>query len=793
MGISRRRDKRAAASATFRAGREAAAHGERTIRHCAERMFMRSKFIDTSSFLYAGFAILAASLFAAFAFVGKQATDYRDVRQLIGEKRIHHNILDRLQEAESAERGYLLTNDAAYLAPFDAAKARIGADFDALLRVSEPGEERNTLEAQRALANEKLAEMAKTVELQAAGRHEDAVAIVRAGSGKAFMERLRVGLDDKTARQQQLIDSQSRAVETNGSLLRAGAALAISITILIGAATIALLRGRLDEIASAQSELRDVNAALSTEAAQREQLAEQLRQSQKMEAIGQLTGGLAHDFNNMLAVVIGSVNLAKRRLATDPAETLRYLDSALEGAEHAATLTHRLLAFSRRQPLAPEPIDPNKMVSSMAEMLRRTLGEDVRLEAVFAGGLWRAYADTSQLETTILNLALNARDAMPQGGKLTIETSNAYLDEEYAAREVGIPPGQYVLIAVTDTGTGMSRETVARAFDPFFTTKPAGRGTGLGLSQVYGFVRQSGGHVRIYSEQGLGTTVKLYLPRHHGPASATTTSATPARTAPRSEKSETILIVEDDVRVRDLTADTLAELGYNVLAAESAAAALRQLEVNPNISLLFTDVVMPDTNGRKLAEEAWKRRPDLKILFTTGYTPNAVVHNGVLDPGVELIVKPYSIDRLARKVRDVLDGARAAPPETKTSRRKVMIVDDDAAVCEAMAELLRLENYDVGVASDGMRALELTQSFKPDVALLDLGLPIMDGYETARKLRATPEGRDLLLIASTGSGGDEVRRLCEDAGFDLHLVKPIDLDTLKTLIDGQKPHPSRAT
>ncbi|MBG0810118.1 response regulator [Methylosinus sp. H3A] len=752
---------------------------------------MRSKFIDTSLLLYAGFAVLAASLFAAFAFVGKQATDYRDVRQLIGERQVQHHILDRLQEAESAQRGYLLTNDRAYLAPLDAATARIRADFDALSGTAESVEGRDALETLRALATDKLAELRKTVELQAAGKHDEAVTIVREGAGKEIMERLRAGLDAKAGRQQQMIDAQSRLVEKNSSLLRVGAALAISITILIGAATIGLLRSRLREIASAQSELRDVNAALSTEAAQREHLAEQLRQSQKMEAIGQLTGGLAHDFNNMLAVVIGSVNLAKRRLSTDPAETLRYLDGALEGAEHAATLTHRLLAFSRRQPLAPEPIDPNKMVSGMAEMLRRTLGEDMNLEAVFAGGLWRAFADTSQLETTILNLALNARDAMTQGGKLTIETSNAYLDEEYAAREVGIPPGQYVLIAVTDTGTGMSRETVERAFDPFFTTKPSGRGTGLGLSQVYGFVRQSGGHVRIYSELGLGTTIKLYLPRHHGSASATAT-ATHTRAAPRSEKSETILIVEDDVRVRDLTADTLAELGYNVLAAESAAAALRQLEVNPHISLLFTDVVMPDTNGRKLAEEAWRRRPDLKILFTTGYTPNAVVHNGVLDPGVELIVKPYSIDRLARKVRDVLDGPRSAPPETKPTRRKVLIVDDDAAVCEAMAELLRLENYEVCVASDGFRALEAAQSFKPDVALLDLGLPGMDGYEIARELRALPEGRDILLLASTGAGGDTVRRLCEAAGFDRHLVKPIDLDALKALIDGQKPHPTRS-
>jgi CheY-like chemotaxis protein len=510
-----------------------------------------------------------------------------------------------------------------------------------------------------------------------------------------------------------------------------------------------------------------------------------------MEAIGQLTGGLAHDFNNMLAVVIGSVNLAKRRLGAGHDDAVRYLDSALEGAEHAATLTHRLLAFSRRQPLAPEPLDPNKMVSGMAEMLRRTLGEQVQLEAVFAGGLWRAYVDPSQLETTILNLALNARDAMPEGGKLTIETSNAYLDEEYAAREVGIPSGQYVLVAVTDTGAGMSREVIERAFDPFFTTKPPGRGTGLGLSQVYGFVRQSGGHVRIYSEPGRGTTIKIYLPRHHGPQEASEAAPPHPRATPRGDRRETILVVEDDARVRSLTADTLTELGYSVLEAESAAAALRQLEMNAHIDLLFTDVVMPDTDGRRLADEARKRRPQLDVLFTTGYTRNAVVHNGVLDPGVELIVKPYSIDRLARKVRDLLDRRGSGAEAQGASGVKILIVDDDNAVGESMAELLRLDRHEVRVAVDGDEALAVAQSFAPDVALLDLGLPGMDGYETARRLRALPEGRRILLIASTGSGGESVRVRCEAAGFDHHLVKPTDFDALKELIDSRRPRPSR--
>jgi signal transduction histidine kinase/DNA-binding response OmpR family regulator len=752
---------------------------------------MRNKFIDNSTPLYVGFAMLAASLFAAFAFVGKQGADYRGMRQLIAERKTQHSILTALYAAESGHRGYLLTGDRSYLRPYDQATARLDEEFEALEQSMGSTEERALLDELRKLAQEKLALLKASADLESEGRHEEALEILREGHRTEHMNRLRSGLDAMIARQQQMIDEQSLSFERSGGLLRAGTALAMALTILVGAVSIALLRSQVRALAAARDELRGANEALSAEAAERERLAEQLRQSQKMEAIGQLTGGLAHDFNNMLAVVIGSVNLAKRRLGANNAEAARYLDSALEGAEHAATLTHRLLAFSRRQPLAPEPIEPNKMVSGMAEMLRRTLGEQVRLEAVFAGGLWRAYVDPSQLETTILNLALNARDAMPEGGKLTIETTNAFLDEEYAAREVGIPPGQYVLVAVTDTGMGMSREVIDRAFDPFFTTKPAGRGTGLGLSQVYGFVRQSGGHVKIYSEQGRGTTVKVYLPRHHGPAEAQEPVSSFTRSTPRGDRQETVLVVEDDARVRSLTADTLAELGYSVLEAESAAAALRQLEMNPHIELLFTDVVMPDTDGRRLADEARKRRPELKVLFTTGYTRNAVVHNGVLDSGVELIVKPYSIDRLARKVRDLLDRREAGAAAAEASGIKILIVDDNVAVGESMAELLRLDRHDVRIALDGDEALAMTQSFAPDIALLDLGLPGMDGYETAQRLRALPEGRRMLLVASTGSGGESVRRRCEAAGFDHILVKPTDFDALKELIDSRRLRPSR--
>ena len=395
------------------------------------------------------------------------------------------------------------------------------------------------------------------------------------------------------------------------------------------------------------------------QAGQREDaLIEQLRQSQKMEAIGQLTGGLAHDLNNMLAVIIGSLNLAKRRLARGDMAVEHFLDGAIEGAGRAATLTNRLLAFSRQQPLAPVALDPNRMVAGMAELIRGTLSETIRLETVLAGGLWRALVDPSQLENSILNIAINARDAMPTGGMLTIETSNAYLDDGYAEEHIGVKAGQYVLISVTDTGSGMMPEVIAKAFDPFFTTKPPGKGTGLGLSQVYGFVKQSGGHVSVYSEPDMGTTIKIYLPRSYRTNEVRETAHVPVQKSPAGRGSEIILVAEDDERVSTLAVETLRELGYTVQHAADGEAALLQLDANPLVDLLFTDIVMPGMDGRKLAERAMKDHPDLKVLFTTGYAPNSVVHNGTLDYGEDLISKPYSIDQLACKVRDVLDRAK---------------------------------------------------------------------------------------------------------------------------------------
>ncbi len=383
---------------------------------------------------------------------------------------------------------------------------------------------------------------------------------------------------------------------------------------------------------------------------------EALRQSQKMDAVGQLTGGIAHDFNNMLAVVIGSLDLMERKLQPQDDHLRRYIATANEGAQRAALLTQRLLAFSRQQPLKPEPVLVNGLVSSMSELIRGSMSSDVRLETVLASGIWHACVDRNQLESAILNLAVNARDAMPDGGRLTIETQNAHIDERYSAAHPEVPAGQYVLVAVSDTGIGMSPDVVDKAFDPFFTTKGVGKGTGLGLSQVYGYIKQSGGHVKIYSEPGQGTTVKLYLPRYlttHDDAPLPDESM-PA--LPEGQSLEMVLVVEDEDAVREFCVEALTMLGYRVLGAEGAEAALRVLDAHEGIDLLFTDIVMPDVNGARLAEEALRRRPGLKVLFTTGYTRNAVVHNGALDAGVKMISKPYTVGELAAKLREVLDS-----------------------------------------------------------------------------------------------------------------------------------------
>jgi len=382
---------------------------------------------------------------------------------------------------------------------------------------------------------------------------------------------------------------------------------------------------------------------------------EQLAASQKMEAIGQLSGGIAHDFNNLLMIVIGNLETAQRQALKAPENgTLhRALRNAMRGAQRAAGLTSRLLAFSRRQPLDAKPTDLNKFLSGASDFLQRSLGEKIQIETVGAAGLWFVEVDANHLESALLNLAINARDAMPDGGKLTLEGANVYVDEDYNQLTPELPIGQYVLICVSDTGVGMVRDVLNRAFEPFFTTKELGQGTGLGLSQVYGFVKQSGGHLKIYSEPGQGTTVKIYLPRLHGKGQEDLEEADHAIVG--ADQGESILVVEDDSDLRSYLTDVLRSLGYRVTAAPNAEAALELLRSNRTVDLLLTDIVMPGSNGRDLGKEAERIRPGLGVLYMTGYSRNAVFHQGRLDEGVDLLQKPISQAQLATRVRAALD------------------------------------------------------------------------------------------------------------------------------------------
>lgn len=393
-------------------------------------------------------------------------------------------------------------------------------------------------------------------------------------------------------------------------------------------------------------------AKLRDEQVLRASAEESLRQSQKMTAVGQLTAGIAHDFNNLLTGIGGAIEMIGRRLPDASPDVVRFLDLGKSGVSRAAQLTQRLLAFSRQQPLKIEAVDANKLVSGMSELLNRTLGETVKVETVLAGGLWRARADAAQLESAILNLAINGRDAMPNGGTLTIETANAHLDDAYAATNVDVAAGRYVMVAVSDTGVGMDPGTLARAFEPFFTTKQRGQGTGLGLSMTFGYVKQIGGHLKIYSEISRGTSVKIYLPR--ATAEEREAGEQPFHPVHRADDGLVVLVVEDDPVVREFAISACREIGCTVFHAGDGAQALAILEAHDDIGLLFTDVGLPGSmNGRQLAAVATERKPDLKVLFTTGYTANAIVHHGVLDPGVNFIGKPFSIAALGAKIKSM--------------------------------------------------------------------------------------------------------------------------------------------
>lgn len=421
---------------------------------------------------------------------------------------------------------------------------------------------------------------------------------------------------------------------------------------------VAVLFKDVSDRARAETELRRLNETLEARVAaaveERAQIEEALRQSQKMEAVGQLTGGLAHDFNNLLAGISGSLELAQMRINQGRlGDVEKYLLTAQGATRRAAALTHRLLAFARRQTLLPRPVNVNRLVAGMIELIQRTVGPGIAIENVAATGLWTAHVDASQLENALLNLCINARDAMPGGGRITIETCNRWIDAA-SSRQLDMPEGQYLSLCVSDTGTGMTPEVRARAFDPFFTTKPIGEGTGLGLSMIYGFAKQSGGQVRIYSEPDQGTMVCIYLPRHLGDDEPELPALESAIAAPPGA-GETVLVVDDEPSVRLLIVDVLHELGYAAIEAADGPAGMRVLDSGARIDLLVTDVGLPGgMNGRQLADAARAGRPDLHVLFITGFAENALLNNGQLEPGMAVLTKPFAIDALATRIRQLV-------------------------------------------------------------------------------------------------------------------------------------------
>ncbi|SFU76229.1 hybrid sensor histidine kinase/response regulator [Pseudoduganella namucuonensis] len=545
--------------------------------------------------------------------------------------------------------------------------------------------------------------------------------------------------------------------------------------------------------------LRDLNDTLEQrvgrEVEERGKAEEALRQSQKMEAVGQLTGGVAHDFNNVLQIISGNLHLMQQQAAQqarpDPAMQKR-LEMAVAAVERGARLSAQLLAFARRQPLQPIVSNLGRLVSNMDDLLRRTLGETIEVATIIGSGLWNALVDPGQIENVVLNLAINARDAMRGGGRLSIEVGNAVLDEYYVNNLLDVPAGQYVMLSVTDTGHGMEPEVLRRAFEPFFTTKPEGEGTGLGLSMAYGFVKQSRGHIKIHSEPGNGTSVRIYLPR----AMTDEAQEPERRTGPVTGGSETILVVEDDGGVRSVVLDMLSGLGYRVLQAADGEAALRILE-REAIELLFTDVVMPGRlSSPDLARAARALQPDIAVLFTSGYPQNAIVHEGRLDAGLELLSKPYRRDELARKLRHVLNNRgqemlarrlRAEPvgdllpPEpaiARDSSLRILVVEDNLDSQQMVCELIGMLGHTVHGVGDGEQAWAQLRAHDFDILFTDISLPGMSGIDLARKLLA--EGKPTRVIFSTGYGKEALDGLEFPAGV---LRKPYDLMELKAALD----------
>ncbi|MBS0276133.1 MAG: CHASE3 domain-containing protein [Proteobacteria bacterium] len=804
-------------------------------------------------------------------------------------------ILADALDAETGQRGYLLTRTPAYLEPFHKAEARLDRDLDRFQALTQDNpDQQKRLQELRRLFKARFRELNRGIVLSANAPHLPPELVESLDAGKTLMDTTRaviaMGLSEERKLLAERIDAR-RAVERN-EILTAILVAAIALLVLLLAAFLIVrnnvrlalsealrarqarvLQATLDNIrdgilvfdeeskvtafneiffrlmdfptslaamGTALKAFNDVDEKLARETleglpesvqgaqdyarfrrkereldvykadvpkegflvaaadvTERVRAEQSLRNAQKMESIGQLTGGMAHDFNNLLQIISANLDLLVKN-ESDASKRAARLQSAVAAVERGARLTGQLLAFARRQALDPRSTSLGRMVHEMTDLLRRTLGERIEVESMVAGGLWNTMVDRSQVENAILNLAINARDAMPDGGKLTIEVANAFLDDTYAAAHSEVTAGQYVMLAISDTGTGMPPEVIAKAFDPFFTTKPEGQGTGLGLSQVFGFVKQSGGHVKIYSEIGEGTTVKIYLPRSRKPQETQES----LYEQPVIGGTETILVVEDDDGVRAAVTDLLSELGYTVLRAANAEEALTILKAGAHVDLLFTDVVMPgNIPTRELARRAKDSRPDIRVLFTSGYTQNAIVHNGKLDDDVFLLSKPYRKDDLARKLRSLLDmsaivqsaspnlieetpaqieSAVSSPVQNEGPAVKVLVVEDVALIRMTTVDMVESLGHAVLEAGDGPQALAaLDANPDVDVMLTDLGLPGMSGVELVKQARVKRPGLRIVIASGYSTESADNAELPKDVTY---LPKPYNDSQLKRVL-----------
>ncbi len=811
--------------------------------------------------------VIALVLAAALILTGRAEQAIQTSAALIAQAREQRiavlEVLSALKDAETGQRGFLLTQRESYLAPYVGGQARVDAALGRLAASSEGSDGLPEQVAQlRDIAGQKLAELRRTVDLDRAAGPAAAMQLVLSDEGRATMDQARAlvarivtATDALRARQLDLFYARQREASRGvtlaailGAVLLGGAVLVLLVnrdrtlrsrealrlqTARLGGAVehmrdgVAVFDGdgvlllanehllanagwppellregaRFADFAAAaahwpgaplsvprpaagfsnttvrvdermlevwRSPMPDGGQMLTVADISRREATEAVaRQAQKMESLGQLTGGVAHDFNNLLQVMSANLELIGARIGDDPWLQAR-LSAALSGVERAARLTRHLLAFARRQPLAPESVDTRALLGGMEELLRRTLGEQIQVEMVLSGGLWPVRADPQQLENALLNLALNARDAMAGGGKLTIEAANAALDDDYAAAHADVTPGQYVVLAVTDTGIGMTEEQLGRAIEPFYTTKTNGRGTGLGLSMVYGFAKQSGGHFKLYSEPGHGTTARLYVPRSRAVPRAT---VMPPEADPA--EGELVLVVEDDTTVRAASVQAVRGLGYRVIEANGAGAALALMEGGAKPDLLFTDVVMPGLpSARAMAERARALLPRLAVVFTSGYTHNAIVHNGKLDDGVILVSKPWRTAELARKLRQALAIATEQPAATPRGMR-VLLVEDEMLVRMTTADMLADLGHEVFEASSGAQALERLE-LGVDLVLSDIGLPDMDGLALIAELRRRQPGLRVVVCS-----GREVAP-SEEYGV---LDKPYDQASLRAALE----------